>query len=280
MYYNDINIKMAVHRYFSPPDKEEYFTTESNSMEFIRFGHLHLLRKRDNRIIDLTAPAYFWMRQDEQYRFSAGDRNQQGRYVEHIYFDFSGERSGRMVAALDELYPDGMFYPRRPDEVGDIFFQILRLYRIDPVSRLPEIGMLAEKLMFIAYDSNLKTVAKDKARDAYGLDKIAETIRSEPFQKYDFREIASGLELSMDHFRRLFREKHQLTPQLYLYHQRMIRAAELLEKTDMRIKEIMYTCRFQSDIDFSRSFKKYSGLSPRNYREQFRKKAIRPDCSG
>ena len=48
----------------------------------------------------------------------------------------------------------------------------------------------------------------------------------------------------------------------------MIRAAELLAKTDMRIKEIVFTCHFKSLMDFSRSFRKYSGLSPRAYRRK------------
>ena len=76
------------------------------------------------------------------------------------------------------------------------------------------------------------------------------------------------MNLSMDHFRRLFRERHQLPPHEYLSHQRMIRAAELLAKTDMRIKEIVFTCHFKSLMDFSRSFRKYSGLSPRAYRRK------------
>ena len=49
------------------------------------------------------------------------------------------------------------------------------------------------------------------------------------------------------------------------------RAAELLRTTGMRIKEIVFSCRFTSDVEFSRGFKKFSGLSPRAYREQCRR---------
>ncbi len=255
-----------MHNYYSVlPGKGSFLLAENNSLEFIRFGHIQLLRERDGTVADLAAPAFFWMRQDEKYLFFHKGCDQSEKRVEHIYFDFSGERSERMVTALENLYPAGMFHPSCPNEVYDTFIQILRLYRIDPVTKLPEIVMLMEKLMFIAYDSAKAPVSEEK--DAYGLEKIAERLRCEPFRKYDFNGIAHEVGLSMDHFRFLFRKKHKLTPLAYLHHQRMIRAAELLEKTDMRIKEIAYTCNFSSEMDFSRDFKKYSGFSPRIYRD-------------
>lgn len=268
MYFSDIKIGTSVHHYFLPTGKKDHFTTESNSLEFIRFGHLQLHRKKDDRIVNLRGPAFFWMRKNENYLFAPGDQNVVGKYIEHIYLDFDGARSDRMIDFLDSLYPEGMFHPRDPEEVSQIFFRILQLYRIDPEIRKPEITLNLEKLMVIASDS-ARTPLKRQS-DAYGLDKIAETLRSDPFREYDFHQTAKDLNLSADHFRRLFRERHNLTPLEYLNYQRMLRAAELLEKTDLRIKEIVYSCRFRSDMDFSRSFKKYSGLSPRSYRKKYR----------
>lgn len=268
MYFKDIKIETVVHHFFLPVEEKEFFTAENNSMEFIRSGHLQLHRARDGAVIELKAPAFFWMQKDQGYFFTPGRENPPGRYIEHIYLDFRGERSYRMIASLDKLYPGGMFVPRLPEEVNSTFSQILRLYRIDPATHLPQIGMLLEKLMFTAYDSAESPLPGK--RDAYDLDKIAEVLRSDPFKEYDFHKMAKELGLSMDHFRRLFREKHEMTPLEYLHYQRMFRAAELLEKTDQQIKEIVYSCNFKSDMDFSRNFKKYSGLSPRNYRKKYR----------
>ena len=101
---------------------------------------------------------------------------------------------------------------------------------------------------------------------------LAEQFRSDPFQKYNFNEIAENLKISPDHFRRIFRQKHKLTPHAYLHHQRMLRAVELLKMKEMRIKDIVFSCNFNSFVDFSRTFKKYTGLSPRQYREKLLKK--------
>ena len=184
--------------------------------------------------------------------------------------DIRGERSFRMVKALDELFPEGMFHPQDPEEVSRVFFHLLQLYRSDPEKNLPEMGALTERLMYLAYASAEKIPAESE--DPYHLDKIAEQLRSNPFDEYDFHRIARNQGISDDHFRRIFRAKHQLTPHAYLHHQRMLRAAELLKENDMRIKEIVYSCNFRSLIDFSRAFRKFNGMSPRQYRENARRK--------
>lgn len=57
MYYSDINIKTVMHHRFLPPGGKKYFIAGNKSFEFIRFGHLPLLRKRNGMVINLSAPA-------------------------------------------------------------------------------------------------------------------------------------------------------------------------------------------------------------------------------
>ena len=265
MYFDDLEFANSVYRFFST-DSSAFFVMKCNSMEFIRSGHIQLVRKSDNRVIDLTAPAFYWLHQGASYRYIVSGLNPGHKYSEHIFVDFRGARSSRMLAALDELYPEGMFYPQDPEEVSRVFFRLLQLYRSNPKENLPEMGALTERLMYLAYASAEKCPAESD--DPYHLDKIAEQIRSDPFAAYDFHRIARQLEISDDHFRRIFQKKHRLTPHAYLHHQRMFRATELLTTTHMRIKEIVYNCKFANMMDFSRAFKRYSGLSPRDYRRK------------
>lgn len=269
MYYDDLNIKVVVHHFFLP-DNLNTFYTRVNSLEFIRFGQMKVVRRSDNRTINIIGPAFYWLHKNDTYEYSDGSSEHSGKFVEHIYCDFTGERSERILAALDELFPDGFFIPESPDSVTETFFKLLELYRIDPSGNLAEMGFCIEKLINSAYRS-VRKISKNYD-DWYDLDKFAEKLRSEPFADYDFHEIAVEKGLSSDHFRRLFCRKHGMTPKAYLFHQRMIRAAELLEFDNVRIKEIVYSCRFKSFIDFSRSFKKFSGLSPRQYRQKVKNK--------
>ena len=80
--------------------------------------------------------------------------------------------------------------------------------------------------------------------------------------------MAAENEITLHHFRLLFRKIHGFSPLEFVRQQKMIRAAELLATSNMRIKEIVYNCKFTNLMDFSRAFKRYSGMSPRDYRKK------------
>lgn len=269
MYYDDLNINVVVHHFFLP-DNLNSFAAPANSLEFIRFGQMKVVRTADGKEMNIAGPAVYWLHKNDRYEYSKGSGNHSGKFVEHLYCDFTGARSDRIISALDELFPAGFFIPEHPDQITEIFFKLLALYRIDPVGNAAEMGFIIEKFVCFAYRSKKNVTSVDI--DPYGLERIAEKLRSFPFEDYDFHAIAAEKGISTDHFRRLFRKKHGMTPKEYLHHQRMIRAAELLEFGNVRIKEIVYSCRFKSFVDFSRSFRKFSGLSPRSYRRQVREK--------
>lgn len=269
MYYDDLQFKVVVHHFFMP-DSLNPFHTATNSIEFIRFGQMKITQINDNKTVSIIGPAVYWLKKNHRYKYHSPADSNGEKFVEHIYCDFIGERSDRIIAALDELFPEGFFIPENPEKISKTFFDLLKLYRSDPLGNLSEMGFIIEKLVNSAYKAAKNSLPP--ADDPYDLDKIAEKLRSEPFADYDFYAIAESKNLSTDHFRRLFKAKHNMTPNTYLRHQRMLRAAELLELDNVRIKEIVYSCRFKSFIDFSRSFKKFSGLSPRQYRQMTRKK--------
>ena len=269
MYYDDLQFKVVVHHFFMP-DSLNTFNSTSNSIEFIRFGQMQITNIDNGKTVTLIGPAVYWLKKGHKYKYHGCTNKNGEKFIEHIYCDFNGDRSNRIINALDELFPEGFFIPVHPEKISEPFFDLLKLYRSDPIENLPEMGFIIEKMIHFAYQSAKNSLPTGD--DPYDLDKIAEKLRSEPFADYNFHAIADSKNLSTDHFRRLFRAKHNMTPNEYLRRQRMLRAAELLELDTVRIKEIVYSCRFKSFIDFSRSFKKFSGLSPRQYRQLSRKK--------
>ena len=79
-------------------------------------------------------------------------------------------------------------------------------------------------------------------------------------------QIAARLGISRSHLFRIFKKKMGVSVQEYLLSFRLERAEDLMKKTDMNIKEIMYSCGFNDLPNFSRQFRKVYGMPPGAYR--------------
>ena len=86
------------------------------------------------------------------------------------------------------------------------------------------------------------------------------------------QEIADQSNISEVYFRRLFKEKHGVSPMQYININRLKNAKNLLVEDELSISEISLVCGFLDVYSFSRAFKKWVGISPSEYRKrmQFR----------
>ena len=57
------------------------------------------------------------------------------------------------------------------------------------------------------------------------------------------------------------------SPQAFLLHYRMARAAQLLKDTKLSVGEIAQQVSYDNQLHFSRAFKNVHGVSPREYRQ-------------
>ena len=80
-------------------------------------------------------------------------------------------------------------------------------------------------------------------------------------------EIAAVCGLNRSYFGKVFRDSVGESPQAYLLHYRMARAAQLLKETRMSIGEIAAQVSYPNQLHFSRAFKNVHGVSPREYRQ-------------
>lgn len=80
-------------------------------------------------------------------------------------------------------------------------------------------------------------------------------------------EIAAFCGLNRSYFGKVFRETMGESPQAFLLHYRMARAAQLLKETKLSIGEIAQQVSYDNQLHFSRAFKNVHGVSPREYRQ-------------
>lgn len=84
------------------------------------------------------------------------------------------------------------------------------------------------------------------------------------------KEIAKKAGMSEFHFQRVFKKQLGMGVYKYLQKRRMAHASLLLLKSELKIIEIALISGFSSQEAFSRVFKSYYQLPPRQYRNQFK----------
>lgn len=236
----------------------------ANSIEFIKTGHISLVT--EERTIDLRGPVLFWMHAGKNFRFVVEPDSTLP--CEHLYFDFFGQDSVRIVNELDRLCPEGFLVPAEPEKINDCFLNMVEYFHLDNEYYMPELMELMTRVLVLI--SRAVTPPRTFVRNHYNIQALADTIRRDPFREYDFELLARKAGCSYAHFRRLFRKQNQLAPHLFLIRQKMLRASEMLQTTDLLVKEIMYSCGYDSMMDFSRTFKRYFGLCPTQFRQKCR----------
>lgn len=80
--------------------------------------------------------------------------------------------------------------------------------------------------------------------------------------------IATQLGLGYSWFRRMFKDYTGISPAQYQIQLRLIRAKELLTRTQLNISEIAYQLHFENAGQFATFFKKREGITPSEYRNQ------------
>lgn len=82
------------------------------------------------------------------------------------------------------------------------------------------------------------------------------------------QEVSVHAGFSTDYFNRLFLQHTGFTVMAYINYIRTQQAAKLLRATEHSILDIALTVGFESHEGFSKAFKKYYGVNPREYRAQ------------
>lgn len=83
--------------------------------------------------------------------------------------------------------------------------------------------------------------------------------------------IAEEVGLSRVHLHRKMKELTGQTPHDFIRNIRLKQAANLLSSHNMNITEVMYACGFNNAASFSTIFKKFYGMSPRDYMSETRR---------
>ena len=85
---------------------------------------------------------------------------------------------------------------------------------------------------------------------------------------FNVNAIADEVGVSRVHLFRKMKELTNLSPSVFISNIRLKQAAQLLSEQHHSIEEITYICGFGSPSSFSRKFKSFYGMSPRDYMKE------------
>jgi AraC-like DNA-binding protein len=94
-------------------------------------------------------------------------------------------------------------------------------------------------------------------------------------QQLTLGKISEEVNLTREHFCRLFKAETGFTPAKYIKHLKLQRGKHLLENTFLSIKEITHKVGLNDESHFVKDFKSVFGVTPAKYRSmQFRSKQL------
>ena len=95
---------------------------------------------------------------------------------------------------------------------------------------------------------------------------IISHIRSNLYENQDIDQLAKIACMSKDHFIRIFKKETGDTPNAYITKKKMEAAELLLITSDEPIKNVAIKLGYDDCSYFNKTFKKYSGITPQQYR--------------
>jgi AraC family transcriptional regulator len=100
------------------------------------------------------------------------------------------------------------------------------------------------------------------ARYRERIEAVASRIRENPGATPDFPRLARSLGLSFSHFRKVFHDVIGRAPHEFVLDCRIRRAATWLRQPERQVKEIAAAAGFSTSAQFSRMFRRRTGLTP------------------
>lgn len=195
-----------------------------------------------------------------------------------VLFSFPNENSIRKMTAEDsslKQHLDSSLASRSTVLSIDLNFRF-QFEDLLQLSRSPDESLRASAkyllssflLRWFGRNSRPEDVSLDQKKQLH-IEKALAYMEKEVRKKLTVEDIAWKLDLSAEHFIRIFKEEVRMTPYQYFTRLKVEGASGLLISTNQTVGEISLWFGFENQFHFSRVFKKCTGMSPLEYRKTY-----------
>ena len=242
-------------------------------------GTLRPHGRKDYQMVFISKGGAAFMRGDKEILLSGGDMilippNERNEYrysdpVDAMWIHFTGTAAERIVREYS-------IEPFRIYHVSDTthFFlyaeKIIKEFQLQRVGFMNNCnGYLLNMLTLVKRRIDAKYSAENQ-RSAPDLTLIVEEMQTNFASGTDISAYAKMLNISESYFIHLFTEQFGMPPYRYLMSVRISQAKYLLGETNVRVSDISASVGYDDPLYFSRIFKKYTGVSPSEFRKRVR----------
>ena len=185
---------------------------------------------------------------------------------EYTWIEFDGLRVKEALNLAGLSFDSPLYRSNAKDLSMLLKNELLYIAQHAKESSFHLIGHLYLALDYLTRSSASRISVKgEKLSDYYVKEAI--TFIEQNFQNdISIEDIANFCSLNRSYFGKIFRDATGQSPQDFLIHYRMTKAAELLKLTEFSIKDISNAVGYANQLHFSRAFKKIYQASPRQWR--------------
>lgn len=160
------------------------------------------------------------------------------------------------------------FFHIGPEELASVVFSLRELLteseNIAPAYRTYRLGLL---MVLLCKLTRLYSVSgKEDEHLQEGINKVLEYLNIHFREKIKVDSLSKSSRMSRSNFLRVFKLMTGVSPLQYVLHLRINYACRELQETRRGITEIAYDSGFEDSNYFSRTFRKFIGMTPREYR--------------
>ena len=186
---------------------------------------------------------------------------------EYTWIEFDGLRAGESLGLAGISGRQPVYTPLNREAGRLLQEQMLTIVNHAEASPIHQIGqgfLFLDQL--VQSSAGRRQQSQRRLRDFYMKEALS-FIEQNYQQDISIEEIAAFCGLNRSYFGKVFRDTMGESPQAFLLHYRMTRAAQMLKETTLPVGTIAGMVSYANQLHFSRAFKAVYGIAPRTYRQ-------------
>ncbi|KAA8745403.1 helix-turn-helix domain-containing protein [Paenibacillus sp. UASWS1643] len=254
---------------YQEPLEEELVTSQLKNSEEIESSHIEQLVR--HRRLDASFHMDYRVEQKIWQCVKEGDKEKLLEHLDTVKIEGAGLLSKKShlrniknqtiisIALATRAAMDGGLYPEIAYTMSDVTIQ-----KVEETSELQKIYLIGDDFLFSLVDR-----VKESRENSYSkaVQVCKNYIFNHIFEQISIKDLADMVHLNAVYLSQLFKKETNKPLGKYIQDEKIKEAQKLLIQSDHSVANICMLLHFNDQSYFSNIFKKYTGLSPSQYRK-------------